>query len=72
VETGVPGLYCAGDWVKLPFPAMLLECACASGLWAANGLLREAGLREEPVRSVPLKGLMAGMPHPPGRKVLDA
>jgi isorenieratene synthase len=70
VETGVPGLYCAGDWVKLPFPAMLLECACASGVWAANGLLREAGLREEPVRSVPLKGLMAGMPQPPGRKAL--
>jgi isorenieratene synthase len=70
VETQVPGLYCAGDWVKLPFPAMLLECACASGVWAANGLLREAGLREEPVRSVPLKGLMAGMPQPPGRKAL--
>lgn len=70
VETGVPGFACAGDWVKLPFPAMLLECACASGLWAANVLLREAGLREEAVVSVPLKGLMAGLPPPPGRKVL--
>jgi len=70
VETSVPGFACAGDWVKLPFPAMLLECACASGLWAANVLLREQGLREEPVVSVPLKGLMAGMPQPPTRKVL--
>lgn len=71
VETGVPGLVCAGDWVKLPFPAMLLEAACASGLWAANALLREEGLREEPVRSVPLRGLMAGMPKPPARKALE-
>lgn len=70
VETGVAGLYCAGDWVKLPFPAMLMECACSSGLWAANGVLREAGLREELVQSVPLKGLLAGAPQPPARKAL--
>lgn len=72
VESGVPGLYFAGDWVKLPFPAMLLEAACASGLWAANAVLREEGLREAQVVSVPLKGLMAGMPEPPGRKALMA
>lgn len=70
VETGMPGFACAGDWVKLPFPAMLLECACASGLWATNVFLREEGLREEPVLSVPLRGLMAGMPAPPARKKL--
>lgn len=70
VETGTPGLVCAGDWVRLPFPAMLLEAACASGLWAANALLREDGLREEQVLSVPLRGLMAGMPAPPARKIL--
>jgi isorenieratene synthase len=72
VETSVPGLYCAGDWVALPFPAMLLECACASGLWAANAVLREEGLREEQVRSVGLRGLLAGAPQPPGRQGLDA
>jgi isorenieratene synthase len=72
VETGVPGLVCAGDWVKLPFAAMLLEGACASGYAAANVLLRDAGLREEPLVSVPLKGLMAGVPAPPGRKLLSA
>lgn len=72
VETGVEGLVCAGDWVKLPFPAMLLECAAASGVWAANALLREEGAREEPVVSVPLRGLMAGMPQPPARTKLLA
>jgi isorenieratene synthase len=69
-QTGVPGLFCAGDWVKLPFPAMLLEAACASGIVAANHILQMDGLREEPVLSVPLRGLMAGIPEPPGRKVL--
>jgi len=70
VGTGVPGLYCAGDWVKLDFPAMLLECACASGLVAANAILAEDGIQAEPVWSVPLRGLMAGMPEPPARRVL--
>jgi carotenoid phi-ring synthase / carotenoid chi-ring synthase len=72
VETGESGLFCAGDWVKLPFPAMLMEAACASGLCAANAILRQHGLQEEPVHVVPLKGLMAGMPQPPGRKSLLA
>jgi isorenieratene synthase len=72
VESGVPGLVCAGDWVKLPFPAMLLEAACASGLLAANALLREAGLREELVQSVAPRGLMAGMPQPRARQLLRA
>lgn len=71
VDLGVPGFYCAGDWVRLPFPAMLLEAACASGLVAANSVLAEDGLRAEPVLSVPLRGLMAGVPAPPGRSALD-
>lgn len=70
VETGVPGLVCAGDWVKLPFAAMLLEGACVSGYCAANVLLRDAGLQEEPVVAVPERGLMAGVPPPPARKKL--
>lgn len=70
VETGHPGLVCAGDWVKLPFPAMLLEAACASGVVAANCLLKADGIQEEQVLSVPLRGLLAGMPAPPARKVL--
>ncbi|MGI9591518.1 MAG: lycopene cyclase domain-containing protein [Myxococcota bacterium] len=59
VETAIPGLVLAGDWVKLPCPAMLMEAACTSGLLAANALLRRDGLREAPVASVPLRGLLA-------------
>jgi len=66
-DVGTVGLYCAGDWVKLPFPAMLLEAACASGLLAANAIFRLDGLREEAVYSVPPRGLMAGLPPPPSR-----
>lgn len=66
-ETGVPGLVVAGDWVKLPFPAMLMEAAFASGVWAANVLLHRDGLQREPVFAVPPRGLMAGMPTPPTR-----
>ncbi len=71
-QTGVPGLVCAGDWVKLPFPSMLMEAACASGVMAANEVLRAHGVREEQIDSVPLRGLMAGLPQPPGRRILSA
>ncbi len=59
VETGVEGLYLAGDWVRLPFPATLMEAACASGLLAANAALRTAGLRDAEVWSVPKRGILA-------------
>ena len=58
-DSGLPGLVLAGDWVKLPFPAMLMEAAASSGIAAANTLLRQAGLREEPLVSVPPRGLLA-------------
>ncbi len=69
-ETGVDGLYCAGDWVKLPFPAMLMEGAFASGVMAANKILAGDGVREEPVESIPRRGLLAGIPQSPARKKL--
>lgn len=59
VETGVKGLRLAGDWVRIPYPATLMEAACTSGLLAANGVLGDHGLREAPVYSVPMKGLLA-------------
>jgi isorenieratene synthase len=68
VETGTPGLFCAGDWVRLPLPAMLLEAACTSGLLAANAVLARDGRRQEPVYSVPPRGVMAGLAAPPGRR----
>jgi isorenieratene synthase len=59
VDPGIKNLYLAGDWVKLPSPAMLMEAACTSALLAANAILQKEGLRAEPVYSVPLKGLLA-------------
>lgn len=58
-EPGVAGLYLAGDWVKLPVPAMLMEAAFTSGLLSANAILAANGLREEPVWSVARKGILA-------------
>jgi len=57
-ETAVPGLVLAGDWVRLPCPAMLMEAAATSGLLAANRLLAREGLRPEPVYTVPRRGLL--------------
>ena len=71
-DSGVPGLFCAGDWVKLPFPAMLMEAAFASGLVAANRILAADGLRAEPIDAVPPRGVLAGLPQSPARKRLLA
>ena len=58
-DPGVADLYLAGDWVRLPVPAMLMEAAFTSGLLSANAVLAANGLREEPVWSVPRKGILA-------------
>lgn len=63
VETEDPRLVLAGDWIALPLPAMLMEAAVTSGLAAANAILRQEGVREEPVYSVPLRGLLARSPR---------
>lgn len=68
VETELPGLVLAGDWVKLPCPAMLMEAAHTSGRLAANAIARDAGLREAPVYTVPLKGLLTKLPARPNAK----
>ena len=57
--TGIPGFYLAGDWVKLPVPAMLMEAAVTSALFSANEIFKKENLREEPVMTVPLKGVFA-------------
>jgi carotenoid phi-ring synthase / carotenoid chi-ring synthase len=58
-RTIIPKLYLAGDWVKTGTPAMLMEGAFTSGILSANAILTENGLQEEPVLSVPLRGLFA-------------
>jgi isorenieratene synthase len=57
-QTELPGLFLAGDWVRLPCPAMLMEAAYTSGLLATNAVLACAGLRAYPVESVPRRGLL--------------
>ncbi len=58
VKTDVENLFLAGDWVKLDSPAMLMEAATTSALYAANSILNKEGLKEEQLYSVPLKGLL--------------
>ena len=58
VATGLPGVVLAGDFVRLPIPTALMERAVASGYLAANTLLAPQGIRPEPIRSVPLSGLL--------------
>ena len=57
--TAIPNFYLAGDWVKIPTPAMLMEAAFTSGLLCANSILSKHDLQEEPVYSVPQKGIFA-------------
>ena len=59
VETPVPGLALAGDMVRLDFPSALMERAVASGVMAANSVLRRWGVAPEPVWSVRTRGLLA-------------
>jgi isorenieratene synthase len=58
VETPFEGVVLAGDFVKLPVPAALMEGAVISGFLAANELLARLSVRGEPIRSVPLCGLL--------------
>lgn len=59
VTTEVPGLYLAGDWVKMDNPSMLMEGAYTSGALAANAIFNLEGLQENLLESVPLKGVLA-------------
>jgi isorenieratene synthase len=59
VKTEVENLFLAGDWVKLESPAMLMEAATTSALYAANFIFNKERLKEEQILSVPLKGLFA-------------
>ena len=58
-KTQIENLYLAGDWVKLDCPAMLMEAATTSALYCANDIFALEGLKQEPIFSVPLKGIFA-------------
>ncbi len=56
------GIALAGDFVRLPIPSALMERAVASGFLAANHLLAAGGVRPEPLRSIPRRGLLGRRP----------
>jgi carotenoid phi-ring synthase / carotenoid chi-ring synthase len=58
VTTDVPGLVLAGDWVRLPCPAMLMEAAHTSARLAVNAICAEHRVRGVPVWTVPRTGLL--------------
>ncbi|MFC8615782.1 FAD-dependent oxidoreductase [Micromonospora purpureochromogenes] len=59
VRTDANGLYLAGDGIRTEFPSALMERAAATGIIAANHILRAEGAAAEPVRSVRPRGLLA-------------
>ncbi len=64
IETPLPGLFLAGDFVKVPFPSALMERAVATGLRAGSAIAASlgtdaAGRRAEPVRTIPRRGVLA-------------
>ncbi|MEU4717681.1 FAD-dependent oxidoreductase [Micromonospora purpureochromogenes] len=59
VRTDANGLYLAGDGIRTEFPSALMERAAATGIIAANHILRAEGAGAEPVRSVRPRGLLA-------------
>ncbi|WFE62611.1 FAD-dependent oxidoreductase [Micromonospora sp. WMMD714] len=60
VRTDADGLYLAGDGIGTDFPSALMERSAATGIIAANHILRAAGAAAEPVRSIRPRGLLAG------------
>ncbi|MEV4707912.1 FAD-dependent oxidoreductase [Actinoplanes sp. NPDC049316] len=58
VSTDADGLHLAGDWVRMPFPAALMERSAASAALAANAILGRHGIRPLQVYSVPPRGLL--------------
>jgi carotenoid phi-ring synthase / carotenoid chi-ring synthase len=59
VESDAKGLYLAGDWVRVPFPAALMERAAGSAVLAVNAILTRHGARPAPLFSVAPRGLLA-------------
>lgn len=63
VTTPEPGLLLAGDFAHTPFPTALMERAAASGMLAANALLKQWGAAEEQLWSVLPRGPLARVIH---------
>jgi carotenoid phi-ring synthase / carotenoid chi-ring synthase len=55
------GIRVAGDYVRTPLLAGLMERAAMTGVLAANDVLGEVGAGPEEIRGVPQRGLLAGL-----------
>jgi isorenieratene synthase len=60
VRTPWPDLFCCGDWVRHPEPALFLERACVTGIAAANAILAGRDLLEWPTLAYPPPEALAG------------
>ncbi len=49
VVTPWPRLFCCGDWVRDPLPALFMERACVTGILAANAVLTALGQEPWPI-----------------------
>jgi len=56
--SALPGLFFAGDFVRLPIPAALMEAAVVSGTLAANAIRPALGASPVPLWSVPPRGVL--------------
>jgi hypothetical protein len=63
VQTPWANLWACGDWVRGPWPALFIERACASGLAAANAVLRTAGREPFPQAAYDEPEWLAGRMH---------
>ncbi len=59
IQTEIPNLFFAGDWVKLPVPSMLMEASYTSGSMASNFIFKQENLQENLLESVYGYGLLA-------------
>ena len=62
VVTPHRGLTLAGDFARTTTPSALMERAALTGFRAANHLLARWDVREEPLWTVPPRGLLAALP----------
>jgi isorenieratene synthase len=53
IQTPWEGLFCCGDWVRHPTPALFLERAVVTGIEAANAVLETRGLSRWPLLDHP-------------------
>jgi carotenoid phi-ring synthase / carotenoid chi-ring synthase len=60
IHTPWPEIYCCGDWVRHPTPALFLERACVTGIEAANAVLARRGFATWPLLDHPRPEPLAG------------